>query len=212
MDRSTRDGQLTPTVDLSRVSTHEPVTVCDEEREAAVLVPVIAREAGEYLLFTKRADHLGEHPGQMSFPGGGREPHDADLCETALRESHEEIGLRRGESRVVGRLDDIRTVTSYSVCPFVAQIPDREYLPDQREVAEIAVLSIDALTDRSNYESEQRDHPHYGDIRLHFFHVDGYTVWGATARILVQLLELVTDWNMPPDVDRRVDPDADLPT
>lgn len=199
-------------MDLSRVSSHKPIAVCDEEREAAVLVPVIARETGPHLLFTKRADHLGEHPGQMSFPGGGREPHDADLSETALREAHEEVGLRRTESELVGRLDDIRTVTRYSVCPFVARIPDREYLPDQREVAEIAILSIEALTDRSNYESERRDHPHYGDIRLHFFHVNGYTVWGATARILVQFLELVTDWEQPPNPDRRVDPDADLPT
>lgn len=96
--------------------------------------------------------------------------------------------------------------------PFVGCIPDREYVPDEREVAEIAVLAIDDLIDLGNYESERRDHPHYGDIRLHFFHVDGYTVWGATARILVQFLQLATEWEMPPEPDRVVDPDADLPT
>jgi 8-oxo-dGTP pyrophosphatase MutT (NUDIX family) len=198
-------------MDWERVAGHDPVEVTDEEREAAVLAPVVTRSDGEYLLFTKRADHLGEHPGQMSFPGGGREPSDDDLQATAKREAREEIGLRPSEAEVVGRLDDIRTITNYAVRPFVARVPDREYTPDEREVAEIAVLPLSALTDLDNYESERRDHPHYGEIRIHFFHVDGYTVWGATGRMLVQLLELATDWEMPTDVDRVVDPDADFP-
>ena len=198
-------------MDWERVAGHDPVEVTDEEREAAVLAPVVTRSDGEYLLFTKRADHLGEHPGQMSFPGGGREPSDDDLQATAKREAREEIGLRPSEAEVVGRLDDIRTITNYAVQPFVARVPDREYTPDEREVAEIAVLPLSALTGLDNYESERRDHPHYGEIRIHFFHVDGYTVWGATGRMLVQLLELATDWEMPTDVDRVVDPDADFP-
>ena len=198
-------------MDPQRVAEHDPVEVTDEKRAAAVLAPVVTRADGAHLLFTKRADHLGEHPGQMSFPGGGREPSDAGLEATAKREGREEIGLRPPEVDVIGRLDDIRTITSYAVRPFVARIPDREYTPDEREVAEIAVLPVSALTDLDNYESERRDHPHYGEIRIHFFRVDGYTVWGATGRMLVQLLELTTDWEMPPQVDRVVDPDADFP-
>ena len=198
-------------MDLSGVIDHEASAVTDEERQAAVLAPVIERPDSPSLLFTKRADHLGEHAGQMSFPGGGREPSDEDLAATALREAHEEIDLEPDEVDIVGRLDDIHTVTRYGVRPFVARVPNRKYVPDEREVAEIAVLPIAGLTDPTNYESERRDHPHYGDIRLHFFRVDGYTVWGATARILVQFLELVTDWEPPADVDRVVDPDADFP-
>lgn len=198
-------------MDLARIGDHDPIMACTEEREAAVLVPIITPEQDAQLLFTERADHLSEHPGEMSFPGGGRESYDSNLRDTSLREAHEEVGLRRAEADVVGRLDCIRTVTRYSMCPFVARVPDRAYLPDEHEVAEIVRLSIDALTDRSNYDSEQRDHPYYGDIRLHYFRVNGYTVWGATARILVQFLELVTDWEVPPEPDRRVDPDADFP-
>jgi hypothetical protein len=97
------------------------------------------------------------------------------------------------------------------VRPYVGCIPDREYVPCDEEVAEIAVLSLADLCDLDNYESERRDHPYYGDIRLHFFYVDGFTVWGATARMLVQFLELATDWRMPPEADRVVDPDADFP-
>ena len=176
-----------------------------------MIAPVVRRDGEDYLLFTKRADHLGEHPGQMSFPGGGREPSDADLEATALREAEEEISLRPHEADIVGRLDDIETVTDYAVRPFVARVPDREYTPDEREVAEIAVLAVSDLVDGDNYESECRQHHKYGEVRIHFFHVDGYTVWGATGRMLVQLLELTTDWRMPEEVDRYVDPDADLP-
>ena len=197
-------------MDLSRVAAFEPTPVAGEGRaEAAVLVPVLERDGAAHLLFTKRADHLGEHPGQMSFPGGGREPSDGSLWETALREAREEIGLRADEVDRVGRLDAIETVTSYTVSPFVVRIPDRAYEPDDREVAEIAVLSVPAMTDPANYESERRDHPTYGPIRIHFFHVGGFTVWGATARIVVQLLELATGWRPPEAVDRVVEWDPD---
>lgn len=199
-------------MDLGGLAHHDPATVDGGEHEAAVLAPIVTRDGAEYVLFTKRADHLGEHPGQMSWPGGGREPSDADLEATALREAEEEIGLRPEEVDIVGRLDDIHTVTGYSVRPFVARIPDREYEPDEREVAEIALLSVSDLTDSSNYEWERRDHPQHGDIRLDFFRVDGYTVWGATGRMLAQLLELTTGWRPPAEPDRVVDPDTDLPT
>jgi len=198
-------------MNFDRVTAHDPAVVTGEQREAAIVVPVVTRADGEGILFTKRAEHLSDHPGQMAFPGGGREPEDADLLATALREANEEIGLEPAAVHVVGRLDDIRTVTSYSVRPFVGHIPDREYLPSDAEVAEIATLPVAALTDPDNYESEHRDHPHYGAVRLHFFYVDGYTVWGATAQMLVQLLELATDWEMPPEPDRYAGPDDAFP-
>jgi 8-oxo-dGTP pyrophosphatase MutT (NUDIX family) len=215
-------------MELGRVAEHAPREVTGEEHDAAVLAAVVVQETSDdsggeqasadsggdegdpHLLFTKRADHLGEHAGQMSFPGGGREPSDADLRETALREAEEEIGLRPDEVEILGRLDDIRTTSRYAVTPYVAEIPDREYVPDEREVAEIAVLPVSDFLDPDNYESERREHPQYGEAVVHFFHVGGYTVWGATARILVQLLELTTEWRAPEKVDRVLDPDADV--
>jgi len=198
-------------MDFAGVRGHEPSSVDDQEREAAVLASVIDRESGPHILFTKRAEHLSDHPGQMSFPGGGREPEDASLEATARREADEEIGLKPEEVSIVGRLDDIRTITRYSVRPFVAEVPDRTYEPSDGEVAEVAILPVSGLIDSENYQSERREHPHYGEIRLHYFYVDGYTVWGATARMLVQLLELTTDWQVPPEPDREVGPDADYP-
>jgi len=198
-------------MDLDRVAAHEPAVVTGEEREAAIVVPVVTRSTESAILFTKRADHLSDHPGQMAFPGGGREPEDPDLLGTALREANEEIGLDPKAVHIVGRLDDIRTITHYSVRPFVGRIPDREYHPGDEEVAEVVTLPVAELTDLDNYESEHRDHPHYGEVRLHFFYVNGYTVWGATAKMLVQLLELATDWRMPAEPDRYAGPDDDLP-
>jgi 8-oxo-dGTP pyrophosphatase MutT (NUDIX family) len=210
-------------MDLSRVvergpapesadSGDDPADLSAEDgvREAAVLAPVIDCDGADHVLFTERAEHLADHPGQMSFPGGGREPEDGDLLATALREAEEEVGLEHAEAEVVGRLADIRTVTDYRVRPFVGRVPDRAYTPQDGEVAEVAVLPVAGLVDPDNYESERRDHPHYGEIRLHFFYVDGYTVWGATANMLVQLLEWTTDWTLPPEPDRTVDADADL--
>ncbi|WP_265110333.1 NUDIX hydrolase [Halosolutus halophilus] len=191
-----------PTLNLDPVASHQPLEIDDQEYDAAVLAPVIERDGEPHLLFTRRADHLGEHPGQMSFPGGGAEPVDETILDTALREANEEIGLESAEAEVVGQLDDIRTITEYAVTPFVARVPDREYVRDDREVAEIVVLPLSGLLDRDNYEYERRDHPYYGDIVIHYFHVDGYTVWGATGRILVQLLELTTDFEAPERVDR----------
>ena len=186
-------------LDLAPIAAHDPEPVSGPRREAAVLVPVLEREGEHHLVFTKRADHLGEHPGQMSFPGGGVEPEDGDRLETALREANEEIGLPAEEADLVGRLDDIRTVTEYAVSPFVAGVPDLPYEPDEREVAEVVPLSLSGLLDPANFEYETRSHPHYGDIVVHYFHVDGYTVWGATGRILVQLLELATPFEAPVD-------------
>jgi 8-oxo-dGTP pyrophosphatase MutT (NUDIX family) len=198
-------------MNLAGVRRHQPAETASGEREAAVIVPVVTRDERPHLLFTKRADHLPDHPGEMSFPGGKREASDADLNQTALREGKEEVCLNPVDVSCIGRLDDIQTVTRFAVRPFVARIPDRQYTPCDSEVAEVATLPVESLTQRENYVSEHRDHPERGSIRLHFFTVNGYTVWGATARILVQFLELATTWTMPVETDRTVEYDADLP-
>lgn len=186
-------------MDLGAVAAHEASSESDHGRDAAILAPVVSRSKPQ-LLFTRRADHLVEHPGQMSFPGGGREPEDEDLAATALREAFEEVGLTAGEVDVVGRLDDIRTVTGYRVRPFVGRVSDRKFQPTSPEVASVALLGVHELRSPDNYECERREHPDHGSIIVHYFTVDQHTVWGATARILVQLLELTTDWVAPPHV------------
>jgi 8-oxo-dGTP pyrophosphatase MutT (NUDIX family) len=189
-------------MDLQALVGYAPTAITDQPRNAAVLAPVLERDGEQHLLFIKRAEDVGDHPGQMGFPGGGHEPEDPDMQATARREVFEEIGMRRDEPEIVGRLDDIRTITDYAVSPFVARVPDRPYEPDGIEVSDVAVLPVPALTDEDNYEYEHREHPTYGDIVVHYFAVDGYTVWGATGRILADLLELTTDWRAPVRLDR----------
>lgn len=196
-------------MNLDGVRQFDPTLTTAERRDSAVLAGVVERDT-PHLLFTKRAEHLSNHPGQMSFPGGRREPEDETLFATATREANEEVCLDPSDVSLVGRLDDIVTVTGFSVSPFVARIPDREYRPCDDEVAEIAILPVAALTDLDNYHGEYRDHPERGRIRVHYFYVNEYTVWGATARMLVQLLERTTDWTAP-EIDEVVDADAEYP-
>jgi 8-oxo-dGTP pyrophosphatase MutT (NUDIX family) len=118
----------TPAFDERAIAGHEPRSRT-ATREAAVVVPLFVREGAWHVLFTERATDLHEHPGQVSFPGGGHEPVDTSPTDTALREASEEIGLERSEATIVGRLDDIHTVTDYAVRPFVARIPAASMRP-----------------------------------------------------------------------------------
>ncbi|QZA88727.1 CoA pyrophosphatase [Salinarchaeum sp. IM2453] len=183
------------TIDIDPIRLYTPRRIDSPGRSAAVLIPVIYRDSAPHILFIKRSDELERHPGQMGFPGGGYEPYDAGLEETAYREANEEIALPPNEASTVGRLDDIRTVTDYVVSPFVAEAPDLEYTPNDREVADVAVLPLDKLLDNTNHELERKYHPDYGNSTVHYFYVNGYTIWGATGRILSQFLSLVTDWS-----------------
>lgn len=186
-------------IDLEAIAGWTPRQIDAGVDRAAILIPVLDGSGTPPLLFTKRADHLGEHPGQMSFPGGGAEPRDDDLRATALRECHEEIGLRREEVTLVGRLDDIQTITDYVVTPYVGRVPDRAYTPDQREVAEVVHLGLEGLIEPSNYDAETRSPPRLGEVTVPYFRTQGYTVWGATARILTQFLQVALDWAPPTD-------------
>ncbi len=169
----------------------------DELIPAAVIVPIITERDGRRLLFTRRAPDLDTHPGQMSFPGGRKESVDATLRDTALRETEEEIGVGRSEVDIDGRLEPIQTVTGFHVEPFIGQIPAGPFTPQQAEVAEVVTFPVDAFLVPSVYEQERREHPVHGTVIVHYFHLDEYTVWGATARILVQYLELTADWTPP---------------
>ena len=96
-------------MELTGVSQRTPSPIAEPEKEAAVLAPIIEREGAYSILFTKRSEQLGDHPGQMSFPGGGHEPTDTDLKTTALREANEEIDLRPAEADVGRPLYEIWT-------------------------------------------------------------------------------------------------------
>ncbi len=159
-------------------------------REAAVLVGVRGEDAAAAtVLLTRRSPRLRHHPGQVAFPGGKRDPGDADPEATALREAAEEVGLGPAQARVLGRLRPHETVTGFHVTPVLAAIdPGFVPVPEAGEVAEIFEVPLGHLLDLASYTVERR--LWRGDWRRYYAVPWGpHYVWGATARMLRALAE-----------------------
>ncbi len=156
-------------------------------KRAAVLLPLFVREGNLWILLTRRTETVEHHRGQISFPGGAEEKDDRSLLETALRESEEEIGLKREDAIPLGALSPMVTVTDFYVEPFVAAIPQPYiFRPQEAEIAEIIEAPLPALADPAILE--KKPFPGRPDPVL-FYHYGRHTIWGATARMLAELLE-----------------------
>ena len=174
--------------DLNPDMTSPPNTAL---RPAAVLVPLVDHEAGMSVLLTQRTAHLSAHAGQISFPGGRIEEHDADEVDAALRETEEEIGLRRAQVSVIGRLDNYVTGTGFEITPIVGIVmPPVALTIDPFEVAEAFEVPLAFILDRRNHQRIERES---GGRRRSFFVLpfEGRNIWGATAGILVNLAEVL---------------------
>lgn len=158
--------------------------------EAAVLVGLFERDGELHTIFTERRHDLRRHGGEISFPGGRREPSDAGLLATALRETREEIGLEPAAVEVIGALQPTPTLaTGYAVYPFVALIaPDVRWTASDGEVAGVLELPLSAIRAGS---ARRRLTPRGTPIRTDTYLVDEHLIWGATARILSDLLDRV---------------------
>lgn len=161
-------------------------------RDAAVLVALF--EAGEArVVLERRPDTMASHRGEVAFPGGKLEPHDASLRDAALREAHEELGIEPGAVEVVAQLDVIATVASrFAITPFVGLLAERPIVrADPREVSAVLDVPISELLDPAVFREERWRVG--GELRaVSFFELTGETVWGATARILTGLLTHLT--------------------
>lgn len=173
-----------------------PATVPPGSAPSGVLVLLYEHESEPWVVLTRRAWHLRHHAGEVSFPGGRREPGDADLWATALREAAEETGLSPDIVRQVGQLDRFVTVGSRSlVCPFVATVDRRpDLVPDPAEVEQVLHVSLAELTDPEAWREEiwPLGEAFGGDRAMTFFELHGDTVWGATAAVLRRLLLIAT--------------------
>ena len=157
-------------------------------RHSAVLV-TLSFERGPEVLLTRRSRHLRNHRGEMSFPGG-RMDEGETATQTALREAEEEVGLDPRSVRIVGELDHLNTVVSRSyIVPKVAVVDGRPDLgPASDEVERVMWVPLDELVSPLTYHSEVWGRPPT-DRLLHFFELEDETVWGATAHVLVDLLD-----------------------
>jgi len=158
--------------------------------KAGVLVPLYSDGAELHAVFTKRRGDLRRHPGEISFPGGRHDEGEPDLLATALREAHEEIGLRPDAVQVLGALQPTRTVaTGYAIYPFVGLIqPAQRWTLSPREVAQVLELS---LRDLARGYARRRLIRHGIPIRTDTYRVADHLIWGATARILTDLLDRI---------------------
>jgi 8-oxo-dGTP pyrophosphatase MutT (NUDIX family) len=158
--------------------------------DAAVLVPLYVQDGRLHAVFTRRRDDLRRHPGEISFPGGRYDEGEADLTATALREAQEEIGLPADAVEILGALQPTPTIaTGYAVYPFVGMIePGRTWTLSAREVAEVLELSLrELLAGYGRRRLVRRGLP----IRTDTYLVRDQLIWGATARILADLLDRV---------------------
>ena len=154
---------------------------------AAVLVPIVLHEPEPTVLLTRRTDHLHHHPGQVSFPGGRVEAQDCSPVETALRETEEEISLRRGHIELLGCLPRYRTITGFEITPVVGLVtPPFELALDAFEVAEVFEVPLSFLLDTTNHQRHSVD---VQGVRREYYAMPygDYFIWGATAGMLVSL-------------------------
>ncbi len=160
---------------------------------AAVLLPLYEANGDLHILFTRRSELVEHHKGQISFPGGAFDATDPDLRFTAVRETWEEIGVATDHVEVIGQLDEMVTVSNFLVRPFVGRITQPAPYPfvhSEIEVAEILEVPLDHLRDESNLVAEPRIYQGR-QIIAYSFHWRDHVIWGATARILKQFLELI---------------------
>jgi len=158
---------------------------------AAVLVGLVERPGGLTVLLTLRTDHLDDHAGQVSFPGGRTDPGDADAEATALREAEEEIGLARHLVRPIARLDTYLTRTGFEVTPVVALVtPPPAFALDPVEVAAVFEVPLAHAALAANYRRQSRL---WQGRERHFYVLpwQDHYIWGATAGMLVNLAELL---------------------
>lgn len=188
---------------IQALSQRQKQRIIDARRvKSAVLLPLYYKQGEYYILFTKRTEKVKDHKGQISFPGGAYEDRDGTLLNTALRESAEEIGLSADTVEVLGELDDVSTfVSNYVISPFVALISWPNPLTlDPWETEEIIEVPMSALLEK-NPAPKKAGVMNGKEAASYFYDYQGKIIWGATATILKQFLDIFTqvarDSNIP---------------
>ncbi|MDX1507822.1 MAG: CoA pyrophosphatase [Woeseiaceae bacterium] len=162
-------------------------------RPAGVLMPLIERDTGLNVLLTQRSGELKHHAGQIAFPGGGMEEADADIEATALRETHEEVGIEPADVSVIGYLDPMATISSYAVTPVIGLVRDSvELILDPTEVELAFEVPLGFLLDRRNVVAGERQWQGRTIPVVEMLY-DGHRIWGATAYFLLRLRKKILD-------------------
>ena len=159
---------------------------------AAVLIPLFEKNGEYHVLLTRRTERVRHHKGQISFPGG-RQDHGEDLLATALREAKEEMGIEEKDVCILGELDDMCTFSSdFCIAPFVGLIPyPYPFKINRHEIEEVLEVPLSVFLDETKFREELRSRN--GElVPVYFYEHDAHTIWGATAQILKQLMDLIS--------------------
>jgi 8-oxo-dGTP pyrophosphatase MutT (NUDIX family) len=158
---------------------------------AGVLIPLFCKDGSYHCLFTRRTNTVKRHKGEISFPGGIYDATDADMVATALREAHEEIGLQPQDVELLGALDEIMTMSHFIISPFVGLIPyPYSFIPSHEEIDEIIILPLAGFLKEGVLSEEYRTYQGRTE-KVTLYHSGGYVIWGATAKILQQFVDLI---------------------
>jgi len=172
------------------LANHHPLNNSQIQKRASVLIPLLESEGEIFVLFTRRSEHLRSHAGQVSFPGGKQDTQDVNSLETALRETHEEIGLAPEKVEIIGTLDQILSLHNYLVTPFVALIPeDFVPVPNVSEIQATFKVPLNFFMNGDNHWTEEFKTP-IATVLAHHFDYHGYDIWGLTAKLILRLLEI----------------------
>lgn len=158
--------------------------------EAAVMIPHFREGGNDYLILTKRTEEVLHHKGQICFPGGARDPEDATLWETALRECQEEIGLDPKEIRLVRELGRQLTPTGFRVTPYLGALSRKPVLtPNPNEIDTILTIPFAYFRDSKNVRFVKKEWEGRSFVDPHFL-FEGHDIWGMTGRIVCELFEI----------------------
>jgi 8-oxo-dGTP pyrophosphatase MutT (NUDIX family) len=167
--------------ELSQGAVKEPL------RPAAVLIPLLWDKEW-HLIYTRRTETVKHHKGHVSFPGGATDPQDNSPEDTALRETEEEIGIRRADVRILGRLGEMVTISNFIVTPIVGVVPwPYGFKVHTVEVGRVFTMPLDWLAKRDNWQEFVRVETGHSVITYSPF--DGELLWGATARMTVNFVK-----------------------
>lgn len=187
-------------LDDSSIDRFPPDLLNGPARPAAVLIPFVHINGAWHILFTRRTDTLPEHGGQVAFPGGRADPDDEPPEVTALREASEEIGVEPTKTHILGRLGSFLTISNYRVTPVVACLewPAQLRLAAD-EVSRVFTIPLAWLADPAHHEVRQRAlPPPYAPVQVIYFQpYDGELLWGVSAQIVLNLLEILV-WRQSP--------------